>query len=375
MRGMGRIFQRGTIWWIAYYVNGKEHRESARSEREADAKRLLKGRIKQILGGRYLGPQEERVKFEDLVAGYLQDYEVRGLRSTRSSAMIRVSHLREQFSDMRALDISTGSIRQYQVQRRREGASAATVNRETSALGRMFRIAVKLGQLTTVPVFPDRLEESPPKQGFFEHSEYLAVRHHLPDGVYQDVLDFAYYSGWRRGEITGLTWDEIELERSVITLPPERSKTKTGRTLPLSSPLRAVVERRLSIRRLGQPLVFHKNGAPIGDWRKTWTLACRRAGLPEKLLHDCRRTAARNMVRAGVPENVAMRLTGHKTRNVFDRYNIVSERDLKQGVDQLATYVEAQSLTGIRDGATAAEKADSSRTVGVSKVTKLLVNH
>lgn len=89
--------------------------------------------------------------------------------------------------------------------------------------------------------------------------------------------------------------------------------------------------------------MFHyRGGQPIGDWRKAWATACRLAKLPGKRLHDCRRTAARNLVRSGVPERVAMALLGHKTRSVFDRYNIVSEADLRQAATRLAEYVAGQ---------------------------------
>ena len=184
------------------------------------------------------------------------------------------------------------------------------------------------------------LEESAPRQGFFEHAEYLAVPEQLTSAVYQHVLDFAYYSGWRRGEVTGLTWREIDTAGGVIRLDPERSKTKTGRLLPLSEPLKEVLKRRIAARRLDSPLVFHRDGEPLIDWRKAWTAGCTAASLLGKHLHDCRRTAARNMIRSGTPERVAMQLTGHKTRSVFDRYNIVSENDLRAGVDRLAAYVK-----------------------------------
>src|SRR5262249_27653399 len=161
--------------------------------------------------------------------------DLRRLRS-RSTADLRISHLTTFFGRARALEIGTDRIRAYQAFRRGQGASAATVNRETTALGRMFRIALQLGQLSRMPVFPPRLDDDPPREGFFEHAEYLAIRGHLPL-PYQDVLDFAYYSGWRRREILGLTWREIDLDGGVIRLSPERSKTKVSRVLPLAPPL------------------------------------------------------------------------------------------------------------------------------------------
>jgi integrase len=157
------------------------------------------------------------------------------------------------------------------------------------------------------------------------------------------VLDFAYYSGWRKQEILELTWDEVDLPGGVIRLAPHRSKTHLGRILPISLPLDAVLKRRLATKCGCDPAVFRRDRVTVRAWRKAWPRACQRAGVPGRLLHDCRRTAARNLIRAGVPERVAMTLTGHKTRCVFDRYNIVNERDLLSAGQQLVAYLNAKA--------------------------------
>ena len=162
----------------------------------------------------------------------------------------------------------------------------------------------------------------------------LAVRAHLP-APWQDILDLAYYSGWHKNEILGLTWDEIDEAGGVIRLSPGRSKTLVGRILPISQPIAEALARRRARRDPDSPLVFHRDGIPIRRWRTAWRTACQAAGVSTRFLHDCRRTAARTLIRASVPERVAMLLTGHKTRAILDRYNIINEQELLEAGDQL----------------------------------------
>ena len=341
MAGIGRIYQRGEIYFIAYSHGGREFRESTRSPHLEDAQRLLASRMPAYAPP--AAPDAPRLTFEDLVDLYLEDYAVRRFRSTKT-ALQRVKHLRRFFGTLPATTLTHALIRQYQGHRRRAGAAAATVNRETAALKRMCRLAASTGQLATLPSFPDGLPENAPRQGFFEHAEYLAVRAHLP-APYQDVLDFAYCSGWRRREITELTWDEIDLAGGIVRLRPARSKTRRGRALPISPSLKDVLDRRADRRHAGDVRVFLSDGVTVRDWKHAWPDACRAAGVPGRRLHDCRRTAARNLIRASVPERVAMLLLGHATRSIFDRYNIVNERDFLDAGHRLQEYLGRQAST------------------------------
>ena len=136
----------------------------------------------------------------------------------------------------------------------------------------------------------------------------------------------------------------------VIRLSPARSKTLVGRILPISHPIAEALARRRARRDPDSPLVFHRDGIPIRRWRTAWRTACQAAGVPTRFLHDCRRTAARNLIRASVAERVAMLLTGHKTRAIFDRYNIINEQELLEAGDQLVAYLAQHAQATPRGG-------------------------
>jgi integrase len=155
-------------------------------------------------------------------------------------------------------------------------------------------------------------------------------------------------TGWRKGEITSLGWGDVDRSNRTIRLRAEASKTGKGRLLGLEGELWDLIERRWAARIVGNlivPWIFHRNGSRIGSFHKAWVSACNKVGLTGKLFHDLRRTAIRNMVRAGVHERVAMEISGHKTRAVFDRYNIASEEDLREAVVKTAAYIASLPAT------------------------------
>ena len=125
-----------------------------------------------------------------------------------------------------------------------------------------------------------------------------------------------------------------------------------GRILPISAPIAEALARRRARRDPTSPLVFHRDGISVRRWRTAWRTACQAAGVPTRFLHDCRRTAARNLIRASVPERVAMLLTGHKTRAIFDRYNIINEQELLEAGDQLVEYLAQHAQATLAGGPT-----------------------
>jgi integrase len=250
-------------------------------------------------------------------------------------------------------------IDRYIESRKSDGAANATVNRETALLSQSFKLAVEQQRLSSAPKIHKLSERENARSGFFEKSDFEALVKHLPKYL-ENFARFAYASGWRRGELRSLQWANVDTTGRVIRLRADNSKTKVGRVLALAGELWNVIAEQWKLREFRGPnktaafslYVFHRKGEPIGEFRKAWASACKAAQLEGRLFHDLRRTAVRNMVRAGVPERVAMSISGHKTRAIFDRYNIVSEEDLRSAMEKTEQYLKLapnqQTLTSFQ---------------------------
>jgi integrase len=348
MAGQGTIYKRpnSRFWWIAYCRNGRQYQESSKSEKRADAQKLLNARLGEIATGVFHGLRHERVTFDQLAADLLTDYRINGMRSLDKAGR-SVRHLQRLFGGMRAMDITTDRVKSYIRQRQEAGVSNGEINRELAALKRMFNLALQQTppKVRHKPYIP-MLKEARPRTGFFEEQDYETLRAALPTYL-RPVVTFAYASGWRKREVLGLTWDRVDLKAGTARLDVGTTKGGEGRTFYLTDELQAMLT---EVRRLEPfvPWVFTRNGQPIRDFRHAWASAFKRATvegktLEGKLFHDFRRTAVREMVRSGVPEGVAMKVSGHKTRSVFERYNILSEEDLRDASRWVERY-HAQEL-------------------------------
>jgi integrase len=398
-RGQGRLYRpkfkdaksgeikECRVWYVQYYIFGKPVRESSGSKTKAVAERLLSRRLRDAEDG--IAPQNKihRVTYESIRDGLLSDYKISGRKSLRTSKdgksqyVADVSALDDFFAGQRAFEIVTDKIVQFIEIRQSEGASNGTVNRSLAMLRRMFNLAVQSRKLREVPYFP-MLREANPRRGFLEHGQFQKLRAELPEHL-RAIFTMGYFTGMRLGEILKLSWSHVNLKDGTLDLSHGTTKNDEARTIPLASELLEMlkIER---VRHKAAEFVFVFKNQRIKSFRKAWSSACERAGLgnfvfvcrqckavaqrkgeddPETcetcqgttyrsyrglLFHDLRRSGGRNLVRAGVPEKVAMAITGHKTRSMFDRYNIVSDRDLKLATAKLEIYL--QNENGAKSG-------------------------
>jgi integrase len=350
MRGDGRIYRRpgSSVLWCAYYLRGKEYRESTGETDEATALKFLKRKLKEVhadeVGARpFVGPQQQRITISELLDALEADYKLRGKDTPQFKAHLKP--VRGYFGDWRAVEVTAESVDTFISGLLESGKAPATVNRSTQLLAQAFALAIERRRLSMAPHIRHLTERGNARQGFFADYEVRSVLGNLPSYL-KDFALFAYLTGWRRGEIASLRWEDVDGD--VIRLRRENSKNGEARSITLDGELAELMERRKTARQVKTEsavmlcaLVFHHDGQPIVDFRKSWGTACKMAGVQGKLFHDFRRTAVRNMVRAGVHERVAMSISGHKTRSIFDRYNIVSECDLRDAMQRTRTYLIA----------------------------------
>jgi integrase len=342
-RGQGCVYKpKGSRnYWYKFSINGqKPIQKSAETEsrREAldklDAEKLKRKSGEAVDNG--------KVTVDSLYDLLLADYRINEKTVEWAERCWNI-HLKSFFGGMLAKNVGTDTLSRYIEARRKESAANGTINRELSLLQRSFMLAYESQPRKIAhPLRFHRLTESKPRQGFIEQKQYDALAANCSDLFMRTMLCLSYSFGFRKAELIGnkkakqppLKVSDVNLFDGILQL--RDSKNGEPRKVSLTGDAKNLLAA-CCAGKSPEDTVFTrgKGTKAVADFRGTWDKVTLAAGVPGLLFHDLRRSAVRNMVRGGIPETVSMKISGHKTRNVFDRYNITSERDLADAAKKI----------------------------------------
>ena len=329
--GNGRVFKRGVRWWVAYYVDGAEQRDSCGPNitTKADAQKVLRQRL-QAVDMALAGPTVTVGALLDLFVADQRNQ----ARKARKDAEARAEKIRESLGGMRVADVTPRHVERFVAKLRAAKRSGPTINRYRAVWQRAFRLGSDAGLRVSPPYWP-RHAESAPKRDHMSPETYQSLLGQLA-GAYRAILVAAYWTGCRQGELRAWRWEHVDLDRRVVLIPD--SKNGHPRVVPMAE----AVWRELLMLQMrrdrdwpASPWVFTLDGAKAlakDALRAAWERACKNAGLPRLRFHGLRHTAISEMRAAGVEEGAAMAITGHRTRAVFDRYGIQPEAKLREAI-------------------------------------------
>jgi len=331
------------VYWIQYFdARGRRRREKAGSK-SAAMNLYVKRKAEALQGVKLPETMRSVVRIADLAPTILRDYRNQHRKSVAWVERRLNLHILPFFGSLAADKVGTDDFNNYIDKRKAEKAENASINRELAVLKRMYHLARSSTppKAQFIPEIP-RLKENAPRKGFVEDHQYNLLVSQIEERWLRALLAVGYTYGFREAELLSLQVSQVNLGDRTITLHPGETKNDEGRSVGMTTEVYYLLRQMLTGKNPADFVFTRADGTRVIDFRGTWWNLCERAGLGrwEKdeedgnerwhglLFHDLRRSAVRNLIRSGVPERVAMSISGHKTRSVFDRYNIVSQADM-----------------------------------------------
>jgi integrase len=298
---------------------------------------------------KHLGLEAKKdFKFVELVHWYL-GLPVAKKKKSYVKDVERSKHLVEYFGQKLAREIRPVMIESFQQEMldrpccKGTGYRPATVNRMHALMKRIYSLAVREDLVEKNPCLKvPMLPENNKRDRVISHGEYQALLSHLPEYA-ADVVVTAYYTGMRLGEILGLTWKRVDPKEGFIELEEEDTKTSEPRRIYYNGVLKDIFLARNKVRRIDHGFVFTYRGKHIQRIYKSFKKACENAGIENFTFHDLRHTFNTNMRKAGVDRSVIMKITGHKTTSMFERYNTVDKGEAREAMQRLDEHLNTNS--------------------------------
>jgi integrase len=336
-RGTGSIFRKPgcATWVIQFYKDGRRIREATGLTDRATAQRRLTTRLYQVDKNEFAARERKPIRIEELFTA-LEEHNLSNRKGRPRELRGRWRHLAPQFGTMPANNLTTDDIRHYIRQRQQEGASNATVNRELAALKRMLNFGRQSTppKVRVVPYIP-MLKEDNVRTGFVEDEAFSRLAAEASELWLRTFLELAYSYGWRRAELLGLRVRQVDLRARTIRLDVGSTKNGEGREVAMTAKVVELLREATAGKAAEDFVLTREDGKPVKDFRNAWENLTTRAGLPNLIVHDLRRSAAKALRAAGVPESVVMAIGGWKTPAMFRRYAIVSTADQRAAVEKL----------------------------------------
>ena len=346
-RGTSSIYRQpgSRFFWVAYFKDGERVRESTGAETITAAREFLKKKLGEVASGNFVSPKIQRITVRDWFEAVLTDYRNNGKEVRFAEHNWRL-HLEPFFGHRRAVNVGTDQLAEYIAKRKAEGAANASINRELALLRRAFTLGYKARPRKVnalLDLSEHTLEENHVRTGsVVETQSRTAAEKAVGQLWLRTMLALAYTYGFRRSEMLKMRVGQVDLFARTIRLNPGETKNDDGRLVALTAECYELVLQMVRGKRPDDFLLTRSNGKPIKDFRITSDTLTKAAGLPGLHLHDLRCSAVRNMMRRGVTEQVAMRISGHKTASVFRRYDIVSEADLAEAALKVESGAKAE---------------------------------
>ena len=337
--GTGSLVRRRRKFYARVWLNGQRKEIPTGYESKKDALLFLDELTLKLRKGERAAVESPTVG--NLLDDLLRDYERSG-RKSLPQLKRRLKHF-DGLRRLKAASFRAAQAEEYKAARMLVGASPATVNRELETLRRAFRIGVENERVLGVPKFR-LIDADNVREGFLEHGDYERLRDALAEPV-RLMMVIAYHTGARAGAILSLRWDRVDLKGGVVLPPGAQQRNKRVGAWPIYADLERALREAKFVRDRDWPnveLVIHRSGRKLVDYRDGWSTGCKAAGLEGLRFHDLRRSAVRNLLDAGLDESSVMKIVGHRTRAMLDRYNIVSVKDVKRAAKTMDEWFESK---------------------------------
>lgn len=365
--GQGSFFQRGQTWYWKIRWNGERLVFSTGTRIKSEANDWRDNKLAELRNGGVpvtSTPKASGVLVSELLDDYISYLKLKGRKSAEITGAVINSKLRPFFGHIAGSKLTTAHLDDYRKQFPDDAHKQATANRHLSYLHAALtngwkRQKPRKIQPEDVPHFEMADESNNVRMGFIEEPDYRKILKELPASL-KPLFICAYHVSTRKGELKNIVWSQVDLDEEIIVLEHGDTKGKVGRYLPLYGDMLPALKKQKALRdaeysETEHVFFWHKEdvlighggvrvvpGSPIKKFEASWKAAVVRARRPGLLFHDLRRSATRNMRKAGIDQALRMKISGHKTDSMERRYNIVDVQDIKEAARKMADFSKQQ---------------------------------